>query len=65
MRITKELQSQGKMVGRNRVEKRMHSLELRALAKRKWKATTDSKHSLPIAENLLNRNWSTTGPNQK
>jgi putative transposase len=29
------------------------------------KATTDSKHSLPLAENLLNRDWSTTGPNQK
>ncbi len=27
MQITKELQSQGKMVGKNRVEKRMHSLE--------------------------------------
>lgn len=65
IRITKELQAQGKIVGKNRVATRMRSLELRALAKRKWKATTDSKHNLPVAENLLNRNWSTTGPNQK
>ncbi len=64
-RVTRELQSQGKMVGKNRVGGRMRGLELRALAKRKWKATTDSNHSLPIAENLLNRDWSTTGPNQK
>lgn len=64
-RIVKELQAQGKIVGKNRVEKRMRNLELKALAKRKWKATTDSKHNLPIAENLLNRDWSTTGPNQK
>ncbi len=65
MRITKELQAQGQRVGKNRVWNRMRSLELRALAKRKWKATTDSKHSLPVAENLLNRDWNTTGPNQK
>lgn len=64
-RITKELREQGKIVGKNRVEKRMRYLNLKALAKRKWKATTDSKHSLPVAENLLNRDWSTTGPNQK
>ena len=43
----------------------MNHLNLKALAKRKWKATTDSKHNLPVAENLLNRDWSTTGPNQK
>lgn len=65
MRVTQELQAQGQIVGKNRVGKRMRNLELRALAKRKWKATTDSKHSLPIAANLLNRDWSTTGPNQK
>lgn len=64
-RVTKELRAQGQVVGKNRVEKRMRYLELRALAKRKWKATTDSKHDLPIAENILNRDWSTTGLNQK
>lgn len=65
MRITAELRATGKMVGKNRVEKRMKLLELKAIAKRRWKATTDSKHSLPVAENLLNRDFSTTGPNQK
>lgn len=65
MRVTEELRSQGQMVGKNRVEKRMKFLELKAIAKRKWKATTDSKHNLPIAENLLNRNFNTTEPNRK
>jgi putative transposase len=65
IRITEELRAQGQTIGKNRVEKRMRVLELKALAKRKWKATTDSKHHLPVAENLLNRDWSTTGPNQK
>jgi len=65
LRVTEELRAQGQTIGKNRVEKRMKVLELKALAKRKWKATTDSKHHLPVAENLLNRDWSTTGPNQK
>ncbi len=64
-RVTEELRAQGHTIGKNRVEKRMRYLQLKALAKRKWKATTDSKHHLPVAENLLNRDWNTTGPNQK
>jgi putative transposase len=65
LRVFQELRGQGQMIGKNRVKRRMHALGLKALAKRKWKATTDSKHDLPIAENLLNRNWNTTGANQK
>ena len=34
-------------------------------AARKFKVTTDSKHSLPIAPNLLKRDFSATAPNQK
>ncbi|QGP60399.1 putative transposase OrfB [Piscirickettsia salmonis] len=33
--------------------------------KRKFKVTTDSKHRLPIAKNVLDRNFSATRPNQK
>jgi putative transposase len=65
MRVTAELHAQGKIVGKNRVEKRMRFLELKAIAKRKWKATTDSKHKLPIADNLLNRDFNASGPNKK
>jgi transposase InsO family protein len=36
-----------------------------AQAARKFKVTTDSKHSLPIAPNLLEQDFSATGPNQK
>ena len=64
-RITEELRAQGQIIGKNRVEKRMRHLELKALAKRKWKATTDSKHDLPVAKNLLNRDWSASATNQK
>ena len=31
--------------------------------KKKFKATTDSKHNLPVAENLLGQNFKTTFPN--
>lgn len=65
MRVTAELRAQGKIVGKNRVEKCMRFLELKAIAKRKRKATTDSKHKLPIADNLLNRDFNASGPNKK
>ena len=35
----------------------MQELGIHAVAKRKYKATTDSRHSQPIAENHLNRHF--------
>jgi len=37
---------------------------LRAKAARKFKATTNSNHSLPVAQNLLQQNFTAAGPNQ-
>ena len=37
---------------------------IRCTHKKKFRATTDSKHSLPIAENVLNRQFAQTAPNQ-
>jgi putative transposase len=64
-RITDELHEQGEKCGKNRVFRRMKHLELRAKGKKKFKITTDSKHNLPVAANLLNRDFTTTAPNQK
>jgi len=64
-RITQELGAQGETLGKNRVARRMQHLGLQAQAKKKFKVTTDSNHKLPVAENLLNRDFSATGPNQK
>jgi putative transposase len=64
-RITDELHSEGEKCSKNRVFKRMRHLGLRARAKKKFKVTTDSNHKLPVAANLLNRDFSTTAPNQK
>lgn len=32
--------------------------------KRRYKVTTDSRHGLPVAQNLLDRNFTSTAPNQ-
>lgn len=40
------------------------ALGLRCKQKRRFKATTNSKHGLPVAPNLLNQDFSTTAPNQ-
>jgi putative transposase len=37
---------------------------IKARGKRKFVATTDSKHDLPIAPNLLNRDFTPEAPNQ-
>src|SRR5207237_1187513 len=64
-RITNELHSNGEICSKNRVARRMKYLEIRAKAKKKFKVTTDSKHNLPVAPNLLNRDFYASGPNQK
>jgi len=37
---------------------------LRCRQKRKFKATTNSAHSLPVADNLFDQNFVATAPNQ-
>lgn len=38
-------------------------LGLESVRKRPYKATTDSKHALPVAENILDRQFEVDGPN--
>ena len=42
----------------------MRALNLRVKQKCKYKVTTDSKHQLPVAENVLNRQFLPAAPNQ-
>ena len=42
----------------------MKSLQLKVKQKRKFKVTTDSNHKLPVATNVLNREFSPSAPNQ-
>ena len=63
-RIHAALQAQGVHGCVNTVAKIMRQDGLRARTKRKYKATTDSSHSLPVAENLLARDFQRSAPNQ-
>ncbi|WP_372240909.1 IS3 family transposase [Pseudomonas sp. FSL R10-1350] len=56
-RLRKVLQAQGIEVGLYKIRGLMHSNGLRSAWKRKFVHTTDSKHDLPIAENVLNRQF--------
>jgi transposase InsO family protein len=64
-RLTDEIRELGEKCNKKRVARRMKHLNLKAKAKRKFKVTTDSKHNLPVAPNLLNRNFYAAKPNQK
>ena len=64
-RITKDLKANGENCSHNRVAKRMKHLGLCAKGKKRFKATTDSNHKLPVAENILNRDFVATRSNQK
>ena len=64
-RITKRLQAEGARVGRHRVAKLMRVNGWRARAAKKYKATTNSKHSLPVAPNLLEQQFEAEKPNEK
>ena len=64
-RITRDLQDEGWRVSRKRVAKRLRALGLRARAARRYKATTQSKHTRPVAPNRLEQNFTAPAPNQK
>ena len=64
-RLHDELQGEGEQASKNRVARRMKVLGIQAKGKKKFKATTDSKHNLPVAPNLLNRDFTATKPNEK
>jgi putative transposase len=63
-RMVRELRARGFPASKPRVERLMRENGIRARHKRRYKATTDSKHNLPVAANLLDRNFSPTAPNQ-
>ena len=63
-RLQHELKEQGVEVGICRITRIRKKLGLRCKQKRKFKATTDSKHALPVAESLLNQQFEATAPNE-
>ena len=63
-RMVRELRDRGFPASKERVERVMRGNGIRARHKRRYKATTDSKHALPVAPNLLARDFAPAAPNQ-
>ena len=64
-KIAKMLSKPGDRVGRPLVAEIMRENGWRSKVVKKYKATTNSKHNLPVAENILNREFTAERPNQK
>ena len=64
-RIHAELQAQKIRCGKNRVARLMREDGIQAKQHRKFRpVTTDSNHGLPVAENVLDRQFTASGPDQ-
>jgi len=63
-RVWKKLLAQGIRVSKDRVQQLMKLHGIRAKTKRRFKVTTDSNHSLPVAPDLLQRDFSPARPDQ-
>ncbi len=63
-RMQRELATRGRKVCKNTVARLMKKHELRATTARKFRHTTDSNHSHPVAKNVLNQEFEQTGPNE-
>ena len=63
-RTWRELLARGIRVGKERVQKLMQQHGIRARGRRRFKATTDSRHNLPISPNVLNREFTVSEPDK-
>lgn len=64
-RMFEELREDGVQAGKHRIARLMRDNGLRALQKRRYKKTTDSNHSSPVADNLLEQDFQCDGPDEK
>jgi len=62
-RLARDLAEHGIRVGICRIKRIRKRLGLRCKQKRKFKVTTDSRHTLPVAENLLGQQFKVCAPN--
>lgn len=64
-RVHQQLRADGQHVARKRVARIMRQQGLRAAAPRRWVRTTDARHDHPIAENVLDRDFTAAAPDRK
>lgn len=63
-RVHADLRARGLKTSRKRVERLMRTQGLAARRRKRFRKTTDSQHTLPIAPNLLERHFTASAPNQ-
>jgi len=64
-RIAIELTKSGYPISQTTVTKRMHEMSMRSKIGKRYVVTTDSKHTEPIAQNILNRDFQAASPGEK
>jgi transposase InsO family protein len=64
-RIHEDLLEQQERVSRKRVIRLMQEEQLKARQRKRFKCTTMSDHDLPVADNLLDRQFTAEAPNQR
>jgi putative transposase len=63
-RVHKVLQNDGMTVSLNRVAKLMKANEIKGRQKKRFRVANYSKHTFPVADNLLARNFDVSQPNR-
>ncbi len=63
-KIHRDLIDDGVRCGKNRVARIMREAGIRSRTKKKFKATTNSRHNLPLAPNLLNQDFTVDAPDR-
>jgi putative transposase len=63
-RLQQDMEEHGIQVGICRIKRIRRKLGIRCKQKRKFKATTHSKHELPVAENILGQRFTVSAPNK-
>jgi transposase InsO family protein len=64
-RILRDLREAGSCCGKHQVARLMRQAGLRAVLPRRFRATTDSNHALPVAENLLCQDFTASKANER
>lgn len=63
-RLQPELAADGFVAGRDRIARLRREMGIRCRQKRKFKATTNSNHNMPVAENVLEQTFMPSAPNK-
>jgi putative transposase len=64
-RILRDLRQEGFCCGKHRVARLMRQAGLRVVLPRRFKGTTDSKHALPVADNLLGQDFTASKADER